>query len=97
MEYLGGGSALDLMKAGSLEEVGIFKLLFKNQILKFHLITRCKHLSQALIFLFATRSSRPWIFQSMNSVRSNNLSLKSLHDQGCKDTRIRKFENVAMM
>jgi hypothetical protein len=24
MEYLGGGSALDLMKAGSLEEVNIF-------------------------------------------------------------------------
>ena len=30
MEYLGGGSALDLMKAGSLEEVCIFKLLIKK-------------------------------------------------------------------
>ena len=31
MEYLGGGSALDLMKAGSLEEVGIFKLLIQKK------------------------------------------------------------------
>ena len=52
MEYLGGGSALDLMKAGSLEEVGIFKLLIQKKI-EFSF-----NYSQALLFnpfIFATR------------------------------------------
>jgi hypothetical protein len=32
MEYLGGGSALDLMKAGSLEEVNIFSQVGNNLV-----------------------------------------------------------------
>ena len=45
----------------------------------------------------ATQCRRPYIFQTINSVRSNNLSLKYqrfiLTD--CRDIEIRKFEVVA--
>ena len=42
-------------------------------------------------------NTAPYIFQTMNSVRSNYLSLKyqSYTPSGCKDIGIRKFESVA--
>jgi len=94
MEYLGGGSALDLMKAGSLEEVCIFKLLIKKTNFEFTF-----NYSQALLFnlfIFATRCRRPWIFQTMNSVRSNNLSLKYQKFTPSRLQIYRKFEMVVM-
>jgi len=47
--------------------------------------------------IFATRICRPQIFQTMNSVQSNILSLKYLMftSSGCKDMGIIKFEFVA--
>ena len=47
--------------------------------------------------IFATQCRRPQIFQTMNYVRSNNLSLKyqRFTPSGCKDTGIGKFEFVA--
>ena len=46
---------------------------------------------------FATQCRSPKIFQTMNSVRSNNVSLKYKRPtpSGCKDIRIIKFEFVA--
>ena len=47
-------------------------------------------------YIFATQCRRPLIFQTMNHVRPNNISLK--HQRftplGCKDVEIRKFEFV---
>ena len=42
----------------------------------------------------ATKYSRTLIFQTINSVRLNNLRLK-LHPSGCKDIATRKCEFVA--
>ena len=44
--------------------------------------------------IFATQCRRPYIFQTMNSVRLNNVSLKYQRPSpsGCKDIGIRKFE-----
>ena len=46
---------------------------------------------------FATQCRRPQIFQTINSVRSNNVSLKYQRPttSGCKDIGIRKFEFVS--
>ena len=46
---------------------------------------------------FATQCRRPKIFQTMNFVRSNNVSLKYKRPtpSDCKDIGIRKFEFVA--
>ena len=57
-------------------------------------------LSQTLIFspyIFATQRSRPLIFQTMNCIRSKNLSLKYQRFTllGCKNIGTRKFEFVA--
>ena len=48
-------------------------------------------------YIFATRCSRPLIFQTMNYVRSNSLKLKyyRFKPSGCKDIGIRKCEFVA--
>jgi len=45
----------------------------------------------------ATQCHGPWIFQTINSVRWNNLSLKyqRFTRSGCEDIGIRKFEFVA--
>ena len=45
----------------------------------------------------SNRCRRPLIFQTMNSVKSNSLSLKyrRFTPSGCKDIEIRKFEFVA--
>ena len=61
------------------------KYLFKTN----RVFSKCSDLS-----IFATQCSKPLIFQTMNSVRSNNLSLKysKCKPSGCKDIRIRKFE-----
>ena len=47
--------------------------------------------------IFTTQCLRPWIFQTMNFVSSNNLSLKyqKLTQSGCKDIRILIFGFVA--
>ena len=44
-------------------------------------------------YFFATQCRRPQIFKTMNSIRSNNLSLKYqwFTPSGCNDIRIRKF------
>ena len=58
-------------------------------------------LSQILIFLFlynlTIRFPRPLIFQTINSIRSNSLSLKyqRFTPSGCKDKGVRKYEFVA--
>ena len=43
---------------------------------------------------FATHCSRPKVFQIMNFIESNHLTLKyhRFTAQGCKDLGIRKFE-----
>ena len=48
-------------------------------------------------YIFAAQWPRPEIFQTINSVSSNNKSLKyqSFTPSGCKVVRIRKFESVA--
>ena len=45
----------------------------------------------------ATHSPRPLIFQTINSVRSNSLSLKyqRFTPSGCKDIEVRKCDFVA--
>ena len=47
-------------------------------------------------FIFPNQSHRPWIFQTMNSVRSNSLDFKYLISTafGYKDMGIRKLELV---
>ena len=47
--------------------------------------------------IFAAQRRRPQIFQTLNSVRSNNVSLKYQRPtpSGCKDIGIRIFEFVA--
>ena len=48
-------------------------------------------------YIFATQCWWPWIFQTLKSVRSKNLSLKYQESspQGCQDIGINKFEFVA--
>ena len=60
-------------------------------------LSLCNKLGMSDSYIFATLCRRPQIFQTMNSVRSNNLSLKyqSFTTVGCKDIGIRKFEFVA--
>ena len=56
-------------------------------------------LPQILVFLFSffceTQCHRPKIFQTMNSMRSNNISLKyqRFTTSGCKDLGIRKISD----
>ena len=45
--------------------------------------------------IFAIQCRRPEIFQNMNYVRPNNLSLKYKRFTRCKDIGIRKFEIMA--
>ena len=57
------------------------------------------YLAQNLIYnpyIFATKCRRPWIFQTMNSVRANNLSLKfqTFTPLVCENIGIRQFEFV---
>jgi len=64
------------------------------------LIKGNKFLPQTLTvspYILATRCCRPLMFQTMNSVRLNSLSLKYhwFTPSGFKDIRIRKFEFVA--
>ena len=49
-----------------------------------------------LIRIFTSLCRKPLIFQTMNSDRSSNLSLKyhRFSSSGCKDIRIGKFEFV---
>ena len=58
-----------------------------------------RFLPQTLIFypyIFATRSRKPLLFQTMNSVRSKSQRLKyqRFTPHGFKDKEIRKFEFV---
>ena len=51
------------------------------------------------LFIFATQCRRPLIFQTMNSVRPNNLSLKyqRFTSSDCKDIGIRQFVYIYML
>ena len=55
---------------------------------------RIEFLPQILIFYLGRRSNT---FQTMNSIRSNNIALKykRFTPSGCEDVGIRKFEFVA--
>ena len=57
----------------------------------------CHKLWFSYPYIFATQCRRTLIFQTMNHVRPNNLSLKyhRFAPSGCKDIQIRKFEFVA--
>ena len=57
----------------------------------------CHKLKYSYPYILATQCRRPYIFQTINSVRSNNLSLKYQRfiSTGCRDIEIRKFEVVA--
>ena len=47
-------------------------------------------------YIFATQCRRSYVFQTINSLRLNNLSLKyqMFMPSGCKDIQIKKFEFV---
>ena len=54
----------------------------------------CHNLSN--LYIFATKCRRPFIFETMNYVRPNNISLKyqRFTSSDCKDIGIRQFELV---
>ena len=56
----------------------------------------CHELYFSNLYIFATQCRRPLIFQTMNSVKPKNLSLKyhSFTSSDCKDIGIRQFEFV---
>ena len=57
----------------------------------------CHNLKFSNLNIFATKCRRPQIFQTMNSVKSNSLSLKYqvFPPSGCQAIGIRKFKFVA--
>ena len=57
----------------------------------------CHKLKYFYPYILATQCRRPLIFQTINSVRPNNPSLKYQRfiPTGCRDIEIRKFEVVA--
>ena len=57
----------------------------------------CHKLRFSTSYKLATRFPRPLIFQTINSVRSNSLSLKyqRFTTSGCKDIGVRKCKFVA--
>ena len=59
-------------------------------------LSLCHKLKFSNPYIFETQCRRPSIFQTMNSGRSNDLSLKHQRfaPSSCKDIRIRKFEFV---
>ena len=60
-------------------------------------LSYCQNLKFSIPYIFATQCCWPLIFQPMNSVRLNNLSLKyqRVTLSGCKYIGIRTFEFVA--
>ena len=56
----------------------------------------CHKLYFSNLYIFVTHCCKPLIFQTMNSVRPNNPSLKyqGFTSSDCKDIGIRKFEFV---
>ena len=60
-------------------------------------LSLCHKLRFSNPYIFTTQCRRPYIFQTMSSVRSNNTSLKyqSFTLSDCKDIGIIKFEFVA--
>ena len=60
-------------------------------------LSLCHKLRFSNPVICTTQSRRPLIFQTMNSVRSNNLSLKyqRFTPSSCRDIVIRKFKFVA--
>ena len=57
----------------------------------------CHKLKYSYPYILATQCRRSLIFQTFNSVKSKNLSLKYQRfiPTGCRDLEIRKFEVVA--
>ena len=60
-------------------------------------LSLCHELKISNTCIFATQCLRPWIFQTLNSVRSNSLSLKyqRFPPLDCQNIGIGKFEFVA--
>ena len=79
----------------------ILKNIFLSRNYKFDFITKevsfCHKLKYSYPYILATQCRRPKIFQTVNSVRSNSLSLKYQRFMltGCRDKEIKKFEVVA--
>ena len=73
------------------------KGMFENMKVCIKELSFCHKLKNAYPYILATQCRRPQIFQTNNSVRSNNLSLKYQRfiPTGCRDIEIRKFEVVA--
>ena len=59
-------------------EILILQLLYKIVYMNFRIkeLSFCHKLYFSNLYIFATQCRRPVIFQTMNSVRPNNLSLK---------------------
>ena len=57
----------------------------------------CHKFKYSYPYILATQCHRPQIFQTISSVRSNNLSLKfqRFTPTGCRDIEMRKFEFAA--
>ena len=71
-----------------------FKLESPSRFLYINL--KCHKLYFSNLYIFATQCRRPLIFQTMNSVKPKNLSLKyqRFASSDCKDIGIRQFEFV---
>ena len=74
-----------------------FTCYLLNSIIKE--LSLCHELRFSYNCIFATVCWRPQIFQTMNSVGSNNLSLNYqwFSPSGCKDKGIRKFDFMAKL
>ena len=66
----------------------------KNIFKKGKELSFCRKLYFSKLYIFATQSRRPLMFQTMNSVMPNNLSLKyqRFTSSDCKDIGINQFE-----
>ena len=77
---------------------GYLKLHLRSLISELILkeLSFCHKLYFSNIYIFAIQCRRPLIFQTMNSVRPNYLSLKykRITKSDCKDTGIRQYEFV---
>ena len=74
-----------------LKHIKTFKITVKE-------LSICHKRRFSIPFIFSIQYRKHYIFQTMNFVRSNYLSLKyqSYTPSGCKDIGIRKFEFVAI-
>ena len=78
-----------------MKHLTVHRAVFKHSKVKE--LSRCHKLGFSNHYIFGTKYCRPWIFQTMNSVKSNNLSLKyqRFTTSGSKDIGVSTFEFVA--